>query len=575
MLRNADITVWNLARAADASNYLGRFALGLATPNAAFDDGTLPLFDIASADVVVSFAANFIETWLSPVNLSRQYGQMRRGVSGRGYFAHVEPRLSLTATNADEWIPAPPGHEADVAMIVGRIILDERLASTAAPAGIETFFADVQGREWADAIGVSFPRLVALARRFATAARPLALPGGGLAAYSNAPAAMTAVLALNLLVGAQTSTLSLSPPAPAVDFVPTEKVSSFATVMALVDDMRAGKVAVLVNLDGDPLHDLPKALQFETAAANVPLIVDCSPFPIDSHAVADLLLPAPTGLETWGYHLPKPGTALPIVGAQQPIIRALYDTRDPADVLLAVAKGLGGEAAKALPWANEVEFLKQTVQVLATRTPASITTSVPDAFWERWQQFGGWWSTAIPTPVQTTPAAPAPVDVRGALKTEGDPAQRPFLLHLYPSLLLAEGRGANKPWLQEASDPMTSVMWESWVEVNPKVAEKLGVGHGDVVKVSSNVGSVEVPVYVYPGIGEDMVAIPLGQGHSAYGRYAQDRGVNAADLLVLALAGESGELAFGATRVSLEKIGRRQPLPRLEGSDAMGVPAEF
>jgi anaerobic selenocysteine-containing dehydrogenase len=118
-------------------------------------------------------------------------------------------------------------------------------------------------------------------------------------------------------------------------------------------------------------------------------------------------------------------------------------------------------------------------------------------------------------------------------------------------------------------------MWQSWVEVNPKVAAKLGVGHGDVVKVSSNVGSVEVPVYIFPGIGEDMVAMPLGQGHRDYGRYARDRGVNPADLLVPALAGDSGELAFGATRVSLEKTGRKQPLPRLEGSDAMGVPAEL
>ena len=185
-----------------------------------------------------------------------------------------------------------------------------------------------------------------------------------------------------------------------------------------------------------------------------------------------------------------------------------------------------------MPWVNEVEFLKQTVQVLATQTSASITTSVPDAFWERWQQFGGWWSTAIPAAVPLAPASPAPVDVRGTLKTEGDPYERPFLLHVYPSLLLAKGRGANKPWLQEASDPMTSVMWESWVEVNPEVAEQLGVGHGDAGKVSSNVGSVEVPVYIYPGIGPDMVAIPLGQGHSAYGRYAQDRVVNARRFLL-------------------------------------------
>ena len=76
------------------------------------------------------------------------------------------------------------------------------------------------------------------------------------------------------------------------------------------------------------------------------------------------------------------------------------------------------------------------------RRSASITTSVPEAFWERWQQFGGWWSTAIPTPVRTTPAAPAPVDVRGALKTEGDPS--PAALPPARLPVAAAGRGPRR-----------------------------------------------------------------------------------------------------------------------------------
>jgi molybdopterin-containing oxidoreductase family iron-sulfur binding subunit len=119
---------------------------------------------------------------------------------------------------------------------------------------------------------------------------------------------------------------------------------------------------------------------------------------------------------------------------------------------------------------------------------------------------------------------------------------------------------------------MTSIMWESWVEVNTAVADELGLEVGDLVEVSSGSGSLEVPVYVHPGMPPGMVAMPLGQGHEAYGRYARGRGVNAANLLVMNEAGESGELAWGATRVSLRRTGRSTTLCRLEGSESRTPP---
>src|SRR6478672_8951363 len=100
--------------------------------------------------------------------------------------------------------------------------------------------------------------------------------------------------------------------------------------------------------------------------------------------------------------------------------------------------------------------------------------------------------------------------VRGA----GDAAQFPFMLHVYPSQAFSDGRTAHLPWLQEMPDPMTTVMWGSWVEVSPQAAEKLGVHEGDVLKVSSPQGSLELPVYVYPGLRPDVIAIPVGQGHA-------------------------------------------------------------
>jgi anaerobic selenocysteine-containing dehydrogenase len=124
--------------------------------------------------------------------------------------------------------------------------------------------------------------------------------------------------------------------------------------------------------------------------------------------------------------------------------------------------------------------------------------------------------------------------------------------------------GANKPWLQEVPDPMTTVMWNSWVEINPKTAEELGVANDDVVKVVSAFGEVEVSVLVYPAIRPDVIAIPFGQGHTAYGRYAERRGANPSILFGKTFNG-AGDLAFAGVKVKIEKTGKKQPLSRMEG----------
>jgi hypothetical protein len=123
--------------------------------------------------------------------------------------------------------------------------------------------------------------------------------------------------------------------------------------------------------------------------------------------------------------------------------------------------------------------------------------------------------------------------------------------------------GANKPWLQELADPTTTVMWNTWVEINPETAHELEIDNDDVVKIISEAGEVEAPVYLYPAIRPDTIAMPFGQGHTAYGRYAQGRGANPADVFGLHF-NEAGDLAFAGMRVRVEKTGRKQVLSRLE-----------
>jgi len=110
---------------------------------------------------------------------------------------------------------------------------------------------------------------------------------------------------------------------------------------------------------------------------------------------------------------------------------------------------------------------------------------------------------------------------------------------------------------------MTTVMWNSWLEMNPVTADELGLLDDDVVQVISPFGMLEVSVYRYPAIRPDTVAIPFGQGHTAYGRYAEGRGVNPADLL----GGDfnsAGDLAFSGLKVQIKKTDKKQTLSRLE-----------
>jgi len=78
---------------------------------------------------------------------------------------------------------------------------------------------------------------------------------------------------------------------------------------------------------------------------------------------------------------------------------------------------------------------------------------------------------------------------------------------------------------------MTSVMWGSWVEINPRTAESLGIKDGDVLEVRTANGAVTAPALIYPGIRPDTIAMPYGQGHGQYGRYASRRGVNVCELI--------------------------------------------
>ncbi|HEX9092337.1 MAG TPA: molybdopterin-dependent oxidoreductase, partial [Anaerolineales bacterium] len=466
-----------------------------------FSAKAFPYFDLANADVTFSFGANLFETYLSPIAFSRGFAQMRRGKTGRrGHFVQFEPRLSQTASVADEWIPVTPGSEGLVALAIGRLVAEIRGSA------IPNAYIGVDIENVASASGVAATELQRLANIFTNASNPLAIPGGSALGSSNGLEAAQAVLALDALVGnlGKPGGLFLSPATPVLPDLP-QTPNSLAEVNDLVLRMQGGEVKTLFIHGINPVFELPAALGFANALAKVPQIISFASFPDETSQQADYIFPDHTGLESWGYQKAIGGADRVVVSGFQPVVVPFYSTRATADILLAAVQGIGGDLATALPYQDEVEYVQNSLLNLVTLDGFFNAPEIK-TFMARFQQFGGWWSTQ---PQLDMPAGASSLDQPLSASPSSFDGSGEFYLYPFMSPIFGDGSGANKPWLQETPDPTTTVMWNSWVEINPEKAKLLGLEDDDVVKIISPYGEIEASVYRYPAIRPDTIAIPF------------------------------------------------------------------
>src|SRR5437588_7198304 len=180
-----------------------------------------------------------------------------------------------------------------------------------------------------------------------------------------------------------------------------------------------------------------------------------------------------------------------------------------------------------------------------------------EEFWNDALQHGGLY-TGVPVQAVRLNAA-----VGQLLGTAAPPPAQGTTLIVFPSIALHDGRGANKPWLQELPDPVSKITWHGWVEVHPETAAKSQLANGDILLLESPHGTVRAPVWIPPGVRPAGLAVPSGQGHKAYGRYARDRSFNAFELLS-GTPTDFGGRAF-AVRVRAPKPGDHRRLATVEG----------
>ncbi|HEX3160387.1 MAG TPA: 4Fe-4S dicluster domain-containing protein [Gemmatimonadaceae bacterium] len=473
-----------------------------------------PTFDFTATRLVVSIGADFLDNWGASVPQQLSWGDARAKLADAPRLVYIGARRSLTGLNADEWIAARPGSELLVA---------------------QALFGEGDVAQAAQAAGVSAEQLQRLATELRGGTPSLALAG------TSGPDATEVALAaarFNQARGAVGT--SVKPAQPVLGF---EGGASYADVRALVQRMNAGQVPVLMVRGANPAFTTPRSLGFADAMGKVPFKVSFSSFPDETSELCDLVLPDHHALETWGIAQPVPGT----ISLQQPTMtRPVFNTRPTGDVLMAVSKATAVGAGAYAAYADYAAWIR-------AQFPGG-----PSAL-----------AAALPTGIArgSVPARSAPASAAAPVAAPAAPARAEGELHLvvYPSPLLGTGSGGNKPWLQELADPVTKISWQSWVEIHPLTARRLAVVNGDHLTVQTATGSVTAPAYLYLGIQPDTVAIALGRGHTAYGRYAKGIGINPLDILAGGEDSRSGALSL-VTTARVTKAAGHADLVTTEGS---------
>lgn len=561
-----------------------------------------PGYDLDNARLVVSFGAPLFEGWWSPVQAYAAFGRAPAGAGARHRFVQIDTRFSRTAARAQEWMGVAPGTYGALALGLAYILLKEQTYNAAFVARHVTGFEDWTDRsgkphdgyrslvlrnfrteEVSALTGVPVERIVALARAFAAEPGAVAVCGTEVLHGADGLLSGLAVHSLNVLMGniarpggvlfgddAPVAPLPKAPLDPAAQagqrhrplaansapFGSGDPARQFATAAVAGT---ASPVEALLLYYSNPLASAQNPDEWRRALERIPFIASFSPFLDETARYADLVIPDVMPYERWQDAPTPPSYPYPVWGVVQPLVDAPTKTLPTGEVVLSLARSLGGSVAKSLPFDDMRTLLKARARGLFT-TRRGMTLGdeferthyrqmeergwwLPEqtdfeAFWKDLVDRGGWTDLLFDgtDPARLARTASGRIDLMPdallrALTAEGK-GREPYAAlraggvsqapptHEYPLRLipyrvstLASGSLGLEAWLAEQPSLTLDVHWIPWVEVSPATASQFGLDDGTMVWVVSTRGRYQARLRHFPGTAPGQVNAPYGLKH--------------------------------------------------------------
>jgi len=517
-----------------------------AAHQALFSKPMLPSFHMENADFILGFGADFVETWLSPVEYIRKFKSMHSPKDGKkGRFVHVGPYMSLTAANADKFFPVTAGTEYMVALGVIRHILKTRTIDHLPEPFLKELTAVVRPYQ-PDIVekNTGFPEADQnrLAQSLLASHRPLVLGSTGTTTADASFAVEMAVILMNLVLDKDLSLYDFEQ-RHALEKVMTAKETAkfFKTVVTEPTEL-------LLFYNTNPLFTFPENADLTDIFNRKEIFkVSFSNVMDETSKNADLIFPVQLPLETWDSY--ESNTAC--ISTLQPAMGRLTKAPSMGDVFLDLSD-------KDRQFDDYYGYL---ADYLYTNMPEK-----SKAHFMQTIQSGGIFHSSSTSGAVSPPLDPESIKALKNALHAIELSEEPKLNFLaVPSLRLYDGRGGNKSWLNEIPDPVTSIAWETMLMIHPATLEERGFAHGDILTIDAGDRAITAPVYSYPGVALGVMVMQIGQGHNACGRYAQGFGSNPVDLLSGNL--ETADfLSYLITPTSVKRTGKVEALPQTDGS---------
>ena len=477
-----------------------------------FGRAILPGYRLDRADMLLSFGADFLETWLSPVEYARKFKSMHAIANGRkNTFIHISPYLSLTGANADQWLACRPGSEPMLALALIHECLSHGLGGKL-PAPFRNALMTLAKSFTADKVAgltdIPKNRIVRTARLLMTARSPLVLPGPtAVQGPASAAADLTSVL-LNAV---------LDPSFALYDFDQRHRVEiaqSRAVVARTLENSSGRGLDLLLLNRVNPAYTTPGLASGSGALAGSKFTVVFGSVMDETADRADLVIPTQHWLQTWDAYESRQA----MLGTLQPTLGKISDAPSVGDLFMQL---LPGHARPAPDYRHYL--VRRIAQAQKVQTEKE---------WLELIQGGGRFVADKASSEAPARLAPATVDVLKELLRDnppGDPNQP--ILHVTASLRFYDGRDANHAWLAEMPEALAQVAWQTVALLPASKMKAKGWTDGTQVRLKTDHGELTVPIVGIEGMHPAAVVVPVGQGHTRHGRYARNQGANPMVLL--------------------------------------------